>query len=335
MQKVENLYVANQASKYEFNHNNNKLKIQSKPYRLIVSTFDDKEVCSIPMNSYFDAAVYCNGNLYVGDRQGLIKKIDIEKNTVSSQFFISKETEIYRNDKLSLYSNMQYLIDNHLLGDYMYLPETLVMNEIVANNSISVLHSYKHYLIAGDVSGNLTIWDTTDMAILFSDTYEGSVVNVNIQDKSLFVDFIKSDKICSPNDLSCFSSAMRSEICKVDSLNLKPENSKNHSISKELSEAAVELCAVFDNSSMDILIKIPDKFIKFINSIASTTYSFKYDKTKTLEEQNLSPKTKGLIALIYRDFLCDEQERIEYMKNISKSNKFDFWDDDNLNDLFS
>lgn len=44
----------------------------------------------------------------------------------------------------------------------MYLPETLVMNEIVANNSISVLHSYKHYLIAGDVSGNLTIWDTTD-----------------------------------------------------------------------------------------------------------------------------------------------------------------------------
>lgn len=68
------------------------------------------------MNSYFDAAVYCNGNLFVGDRQGIIKKIDIEKNTVSSQFFISKETEIYLNDKLSIYSNMQYLIDNHFLG---------------------------------------------------------------------------------------------------------------------------------------------------------------------------------------------------------------------------
>lgn len=89
-------------------------------------------------------------------------------------------------------------------------------------------------------------------------------------------------------------------------------------ISKELSEAAVELNAILDNTSIEVVKKIPKKFLQFMKENASITYKFEYDKTKTLEEQNIKPKTKGLIALIYKDYLCNESEKQQYLNNIEK-----------------
>lgn len=89
-------------------------------------------------------------------------------------------------------------------------------------------------------------------------------------------------------------------------------------ISKELSEASVELNAILDNTSIELVNKIPKKFLQFMKENASITYKFEYDKTKTLEEQNIKPKTKGLIALIYKDYLCNESEKQQYLNNIEK-----------------
>lgn len=89
-------------------------------------------------------------------------------------------------------------------------------------------------------------------------------------------------------------------------------------VSKELSEAAVELNTILEYTSQDVIDKIPKKFLTFMKEIASTTYQFKYDTSKPLEEQNIKPKTKGLIALIYKDYLCDEQERQEYLNTVSR-----------------
>ena len=88
-------------------------------------------------------------------------------------------------------------------------------------------------------------------------------------------------------------------------------------VSKELSEAAVELNVILENTSPEIVSKIPKKFIAFLKEIASKNYIFKYDNTKSLEEQDIKPKTKGLLALIYKDFLCDTQEKQEYINHIS------------------
>lgn len=88
-------------------------------------------------------------------------------------------------------------------------------------------------------------------------------------------------------------------------------------VSKELSEAAVELNVILENTSPEIVSKIPKKFIVFLKEIASKNYIFKYDNTKSLEEQNIKPKTKGLLALIYKDFLCEPQEKQEYINHIS------------------
>ena len=91
-------------------------------------------------------------------------------------------------------------------------------------------------------------------------------------------------------------------------------------VTKELSEAAVEFKCILENSSKDIVEKIPIKFLDFINKIASKTYKFNYDKSKSLNEQNLKPETRGLIALVYQDYICNDEERKEY---IQKSQLYD------------
>lgn len=84
-------------------------------------------------------------------------------------------------------------------------------------------------------------------------------------------------------------------------------------VTKELSEAAVEFNCILDNLSQDVLNKIPIKFIDFMKNIASTTYKFEYDITKKLNEQNLKPETRGLISLVYSDYICDNKEKEEYI----------------------
>lgn len=86
-------------------------------------------------------------------------------------------------------------------------------------------------------------------------------------------------------------------------------------ITNELAKSAVEMNAIFENMSIETLKMIPENFINFFKTIASTSYQFNYDKNKKLIEQQLSPMTKGVLALLYRDYLCNDKEKIEYMKN--------------------
>ena len=89
-------------------------------------------------------------------------------------------------------------------------------------------------------------------------------------------------------------------------------------VTKELSEVAVEINSIFENMSIDLLNKIPQNFKEFFNKIASKDYKFEYDKTISLNEQRLLPKTKGILALIYRDYLCDEIEKENYNKEYNR-----------------
>ena len=89
-------------------------------------------------------------------------------------------------------------------------------------------------------------------------------------------------------------------------------------VSKELSEAAVEINSIFENMPIDLLKKIPESFKNFINDIASKDYKFEYNKNRTLNEQKLLPRTKGILALIYRDYLCDEIEKENYNKEYNR-----------------
>ena len=89
-------------------------------------------------------------------------------------------------------------------------------------------------------------------------------------------------------------------------------------VTKELSEAAVEFNRILEYTSEDLKNKIPKKFLDFLQSIQSETYKFEYDKTKKLDEQKLKPKTRGLIALVYQDYICNDTEKEEYIQKSQK-----------------
>ena len=105
---------------------------------------------------------------------------------------------------------------------------------------------------------------------------------------------------------------------------------------KEINEIAVEINSIFDNLSDDVLNKIPLNIREFFRNNASNTYSFKYDKNKSLRDQNIKSRTRGVIAFLYRDYVCDEDEKEEYNKiyfkflNKKEEEKKDLYNPDNI-----
>ena len=77
-------------------------------------------------------------------------------------------------------------------------------------------------------------------------------------------------------------------------------------------ETATEISVILDNISDDILKKIPSNIIKSFKDNISDSYVFTYDKTKTLNEQNLKPQTKGVLAFLYKEYICDESSKEEF-----------------------
>ena len=90
---------------------------------------------------------------------------------------------------------------------------------------------------------------------------------------------------------------------------------------RDFSEAAVEINSIFDNMPHHILNKIPKNIIDNFKHKASASYIFKYDKTKLLEEQHLKLETKIIIAWLYKEYLCEENEKIEYEKKLNELKK--------------
>ncbi len=63
--------------------------------------------------------------------------------------------------------------------------------------------------------------------------------------------------------------------------------------------------------------KIPKNEIELFETYANNDYTFNYDTKKTLEEQNVSDITKGIIILLFRNYWATEKQR---NKIIAKQN---------------
>lgn len=63
--------------------------------------------------------------------------------------------------------------------------------------------------------------------------------------------------------------------------------------------------------------KIPKTKIELFKTNANNDYSFTYNPSKTLEEQEVSKLTKGIIAILFRDYWANEIQR---NKIITKQN---------------
>ena len=86
-------------------------------------------------------------------------------------------------------------------------------------------------------------------------------------------------------------------------------------MTKEYQEALAEVNEILKFSSIDLVKKIPYKFKKFIENNMSNNYKVTLDLDKPLNEQQLKSQTKDILSLIYRDYICTEEERKKFIQN--------------------
>lgn len=87
-------------------------------------------------------------------------------------------------------------------------------------------------------------------------------------------------------------------------------------VSLEYSEAMVEVLDILDNSDDAIYEKIPKHLIGFWQKNKSSTYKPKLDHSKPINEMILKDKTRDIITMIYLNYLCDDIERENTIKDI-------------------
>lgn len=83
--------------------------------------------------------------------------------------------------------------------------------------------------------------------------------------------------------------------------------------------AIIQAREVINYFEVDLLKKIPSIILKKLNNFKSQNYSFKIDKTKTFEEQNLSKEARELISAIFITYCCSETERHKILEECRKN----------------
>ena len=91
----------------------------------------------------------------------------------------------------------------------------------------------------------------------------------------------------------------------------------------EYRKAVGEVLQVLENTEESLVDKIPKKLIELWEENAVYSPSLEIDTSKTIEEINLSEKSKDLLGMIYRNYWCDSEQRKEYDK-ILKNNEEKF-----------
>ena len=71
----------------------------------------------------------------------------------------------------------------------------------------------------------------------------------------------------------------------------------------------------------DIIDKIPIDMLNFIEENMDKDYFFVLDENIELEEQELMDETLGIISLIWRDYLCSDEERKKLQAEDSERQK--------------
>lgn len=83
-------------------------------------------------------------------------------------------------------------------------------------------------------------------------------------------------------------------------------------------EAFAEVLKILENSNEDIVKKIPEKFIDFLNQNMDEDYIVNIDFKKSNWENDVKPETQAIVALLYRDYIVSPEKREELLKEEAK-----------------
>lgn len=94
-------------------------------------------------------------------------------------------------------------------------------------------------------------------------------------------------------------------------------------VSIEYGEAIAETLDILKHTKKEDVEKISPIFMNFLKENALKTYSPELDHTKKIKDMDLQPKTKAILAIIYKKFWCDEEKKKE-IDNILKNNEIKY-----------
>lgn len=83
---------------------------------------------------------------------------------------------------------------------------------------------------------------------------------------------------------------------------------------EDIYKAFSEVYTILEYSNEEIKNKIPNDFILLIKNNKDINHKLVLDEKKSLNEQKLLIETREILALIYRDYLCSEDERKELIR---------------------
>ncbi len=92
-------------------------------------------------------------------------------------------------------------------------------------------------------------------------------------------------------------------------------------VTKEFAEASAEINEIFKYLPKEEVEKIPSKLREFFKEVSSKDYVTNINPNMPLDKQQIKEKTKDIIALIYRNYWCSEEERKELDQKLIENDK--------------
>ncbi len=83
-------------------------------------------------------------------------------------------------------------------------------------------------------------------------------------------------------------------------------------------KALREVHEIIMNSEQEIQDRIPERFMKLLEENEDKEYIPRIDFSKDINEQVLLEDTRDILAMVYTDYICNEEERKDFFQKKEK-----------------
>lgn len=124
---------------------------------------------------------------------------------------------------------------------------------------------------------------------------------------------------------------------KLFNLRLSQEINELQEEDRSMGRAYAETYQVLQHTTRSVFRMIPQSFMKFLHENMDKTAGSDLDFSKDLMEMDLLRDTRILLSLVYRDFLCSDEERKMLVEKERKDCEAAgiTYEDESLRDMFS
>ena len=87
----------------------------------------------------------------------------------------------------------------------------------------------------------------------------------------------------------------------------------------EYSNSLYQVNEILKYMAPNLKARIPKRIISYFENNKSQNYNWSIDTSLPLEKQNLLTPTKEILTLLYRDYICDDIEKIKVQKTLNEN----------------